>query len=168
MSGTLIICDRWSRGRLLPALIVCALFAGASLPALGAPKESDTFDPLGFPGDTVVVTDDVKAAGQHPADARFRQPLGLVDTAVTEIVLQVQFLATTNLTEAKDVKERAETALKDSVRLAFETPYYKLHTGRFVDFDEAEALAVRLRRMGYESAWVVRVKKPAREDSRGE
>ncbi|HUU44920.1 MAG TPA: SPOR domain-containing protein [Acidobacteriota bacterium] len=168
MNGTKITCDRVRPGRLLPVLIASALLGGTYLPALGAPKDSDAFDPLGFPGDSVVVTDDVKAAGHRPSDARLRRPSGLVDTAATEIVLQVQFLATTNLTEARDVKERAETALKDSVRLEFETPYYKLCTGRFVDYDEAEALAVRLRRMGYESAWVVRVKKPALENSRVE
>ena len=168
MSSTRTTCRRVSLVRLAPALIAVTLFGGVPHLALGAAKAPNAFDPLGFPGDTVVVTDDVKPAGQRSAETRLRPLSGSADTAVAAVILQVQFLATTNLAEAKDVKARAETALRDSVRLEFETPYYKLRTGRFIDYDEAEALAVRLRRMGYEAAWVVRVKEPEIENSRVE
>lgn len=168
MNASRIICKWLTWQGLFPLWTAAVMMIGATSSAFGTPKESDAFDPLGFPGDTIVVTDDVKPAGQRAADARSRDQTGTADSARIEIMLQVQFLATTNLTEAKDVKARAEAALKDSVRLEFETPYYKLRTGRFVEYDEAEALAVRLRRMGYESAWVVRVRKPALDDSRVE
>jgi len=136
----------------------CALLLAGTFVLMAASSEAaakrigdkHAFDPLGFPGDDAVITEEVVAplrgaAGRHSPQQASR-----------DLVLQVQFFATTNRTEARDIKQRAETSLKDSVRLVFETPYYKLHAGRFTDYERAEGLAVRLRAMGYESAWVVR------------
>lgn len=142
------------------ALLLAGMFVLMTASPEAAAKrigEKHAFDPLGFPGDDAVITEEIVAsmhgtAGHHSPQHASRGRSG-------GLVLQVQFFATTNRTEARDIKQRAETSLKDSVRLVFETPYYKLQTGRFTDYDRAEGLAVRLRAMGYESAWVVR--KPA-------
>lgn len=136
--------------RCAPLLALVLLLMAASPEAAAKRSEKHAFDPLGFPGDDAVITEEVVAplhgtVGRHSPQQASR-----------DLVLQVQFFATTNRTEARDIKQRAETSLKDSVRLVFETPYYKLHTGRFTDYERAEGLAVRLRAMGYESAWVVR------------
>lgn len=125
-----------------------------------APKrigEKHAFDPLGFPGDDAVITEEILAPQHGAPGGQAFQHASRGDSG--GFVLQVQFFATTDRAAARDIRRRAETSLKDSVYMVFETPYYKLRTGRFTDYDRAEGLAVQLRAMGYESAWVVR--KPA-------
>ena len=115
------------------------------------------FDPLGFPGDDTIVTSDAKAR-QVTIDTVATQPAPSRKSPATQdstTIYRVQFFATTDLAEAEDILSRASRSLKDSVSLSFETPYYKLNAGPFSDHDIAERLVLKLRAMGYESAWVV-------------
>jgi hypothetical protein len=148
MSNGMSIFRPLYRSAIIP-IVAGVLLGSWSVGVMAAPKEKDAFDPLGFPGDSTVVTEDLRVPGQAPVRTASNDSLA-------GIVLQVQFLATTNLTEARDVRARAQESLGDTIYLEFETPYYKLRTGHFRDYDTAEGLAVRLRAMGYQSAWVVR------------
>ena len=134
-----------------------------SLSSNASGRKTDDFDPLGFPGDDAVITESVQAA-DRPRDIDTSAIEAPVQTASavadSTIVLRVQFFASTDPSRARDVKKRAEALFADSVSLTFETPYYKLRTGVFDDYDRAEAFAFRLRAMGYESAWVVRTDLP--------
>ena len=119
-------------------------------------RSPDQFDPLGFPGDDSVVT-----AGARPAIPELLvTPAPANDSTPAEPRVhefwQVQFFATPDWTEADDLRQRAQEALQDTVSVDFETPYYKLRVGQFSERDEADKLVVKLRAMGYESAWVVR------------
>jgi hypothetical protein len=128
-------------------------------------------DPLGFPGDDAVITENVTA---HMPDTgavtahEYQQPAPSTASTASSLSLQVQFYASPDIAKARDVKSRAEANLPDSITLIYETPYYKLRTGDFRDYDQAEHLAVRLRAMGYETAWVVRVDRARNPRATGE
>lgn len=116
---------------------------------------SESFDPLGFPGDDSVITAAVKMAAQDSNPSLQPQPDSATTHVHSDAGFQVQFFATTDLAEAQDVQRRAQEELADSIRVEFETPYYKVRAGRIATRDAAETLLVRLRAMGYESAWVL-------------
>jgi len=150
--------------RQLPSLFAVLLLS-AMMGAVAHAREGDTFDPLGFPGDGRVVTEDVKHYTKQTDKLSQTKTSAtpLADSA--NILLRVQFYATADPAQARDVKTRAEAAFSDSVYMTFETPYYKLRTGSFNQYDRAEARALRLQRMGYESAWVVRVRSTTSPDN---
>lgn len=146
------------RTRIIALMLSVAGLFLAQCAALGGGRGSGSFDVLGFPGDDTVLTADVPSRAADDAD----EDLNVVDHSggatpdeVTP-VLRVQFYATTSLAEAEDMKRRAGESLGRPVTIDFETPYYKLKVGPFKDEDEAERLVVKLRAMGYESAWIVR------------
>ncbi len=162
MSAGKIISDSVDHESLTERIAKCAVLLAGMLVLMtaspeAAPKrigDKHAFDPLGFPGDDAVITEEIVAPQHGAPGGRSLQHASRGDSG--SFVLQVQFFATTDRAAARDIRRRAETSLKDSVSLVFETPYYKLRTGWFTDYDRAEGLAVRLRAMGYESAWVVR------------
>jgi hypothetical protein len=117
-----------------------------------------SFDPLGFPGDDTVLTADAKpivTPDDIDEQGGFVEP-GAGTSQDSRAVVRVQFFATTSLSEAEDVRQRAIRTLSQHVSIDFETPYYKLKIGPLRDEDAAQRLVVRLRAMGFESAWVVR------------
>ncbi|MBI3873027.1 MAG: SPOR domain-containing protein [candidate division Zixibacteria bacterium] len=122
---------------------------------------SESFDPLGFPGDDSVITAAVKAAPRDSMPALQTNSGSAMAPRRSGAGFQVQFFATTDLAEAQHVQRRAQKELADSIRMEFETPYYKVRAGRFATRDKAETLLVRLRAMGYESAWVLPFRPPA-------
>lgn len=124
----------------------------------GSGRGSGSFDALGFPGDDTVLTADVpvRPASDDDEDLHVVDNWGATTTDEVKPVLRVQFYATTNLAEAEEMKRRASESLGRPVTIDFETPYYKLKVGPFAEEDEADRLVVKLRAMGYESAWIVR------------
>lgn len=124
----------------------------------GAGRGSGAFDALGFPGDDTVLTADVpvRPASDDDSDLSIIDKWGTTSTDKAQPVLRVQFFATTNFNEAEDMKRCATESLGRPVTIDFETPYYKLKVGPFKDEGEAGRLVVKLRAMGYESAWIVR------------
>jgi len=141
----------------LSALLIA--FAGLLLAqCAGTGRGGGSFDTLGFPNDDAVITSDVPVhpPNEDDEDLHVVDNWGTTTTDEVKPVLRVQFYATTNLTEAEDMKRRASESLGRPVTIDFETPYYKLKVGPFADEDDAERLVVKLRAMGYESAWVVR------------
>jgi hypothetical protein len=129
----------------------------------GAPGRSGEFDPFGFPGEDSVVTAGVaQAAHRLEQPASDPEPGETPKTAVPmTTVLKVQFFTTTSHREAEEVLARAVGALDHPVAMEFETPYYKLKAGPLPTREAADKLALRLRAMGYESAWVVREQVPS-------
>ena len=121
-------------------------------------NKRNSFDLLGFPGDDTVVTADAKPIIEpddidEPRRTHRPSDSGQDDA---DIIYRVQFFATTSLSEAEDMRERARKTLSENVTVEFATPYYKLMIGPLRDEDAAERLVVKLRAMGYDSAWVVR------------
>jgi hypothetical protein len=124
----------------------------------GGGRDGSTFDALGFAGDDTVLTAGVppRTVDDDEDGPGAIDTLGVIPADQASPVLRVQFYATTSLTEAEEMKRRAVESLSESVSIDFETPYYKLKIGPLKDEDTAERLVVRLRAMGYESAWIVR------------
>lgn len=121
-------------------------------------RRGSSFDPLGFPGDDTVLTADAKpivTPDDIDEQGGFVEP-GAGTSECSRDVVRVQFFATTSLSEAEDVRQRAIRTLSQPASIEFETPYYKLMIGPLRDEDAAQRLVVKLRAMGYESAWVVR------------
>ncbi|MEW5702508.1 MAG: SPOR domain-containing protein [Candidatus Zixiibacteriota bacterium] len=147
--------------RCLVCVIVSVALAVAAIGDVAVAGRRDRrpgshFDPLGFPGDDSVITN--RIAASKPTAVVPPQTRGLMaaEDSVPAAIWQVQFFATTDWSEANDLRERAAAGLADTVTMEFETPYYKVRAGHFADRGEAEALMIRLRAMGYESAWIVR------------
>jgi len=142
--------------------LAVVVLVGVSVLAAGAVagrrdrRSANEFDPLGFPGDDSVVTAHVGARTADTLHLVRAETLAVSSDSLPVAVWRVQFYATTDLAEAEDLRERAAAVLADTVTVEFETPYYKVRAGRFADRDEAESLVVKLRAMGYESAWIVR------------
>jgi hypothetical protein len=121
-------------------------------------NKSGSFDLLGFPGDDTVLTADAEPIIE-PDDIdeprqSYRPSDGSQDNTGT--IYRVQFFATTSLSEAEDMRKRARETLNENVTVDFATPYYKLMIGPLRSEDAAERLLVKLRAMGYDSAWIVR------------
>ena len=148
-----------SRARIIPFLLIAGALCTLDCATLGGSgRGGSDFDGLGFPGDDTVLTANVRPLvgsddAEQPAATEEWESATADDTRP---VLRVQFFATTSLPEAEDMKQRATKSLTEQVSIDFETPYYKLTVGPLKDENEAERLVVRLRAMGYESAWIVR------------
>jgi hypothetical protein len=137
-------------------LVGVSILAAAAVAGPRDRRSANEFDPLGFPGDDSVVTVGVGARPVDTLSTMRAETLAVSSDSLPVAVWRVQFYATSDLAEAEDLRERAAAALADTVTVEFETPYYKVSAGRFTDRDAAEALVVKLRAMGYESAWIVR------------
>ncbi|GAB4323652.1 MAG: hypothetical protein Kow0074_16070 [Candidatus Zixiibacteriota bacterium] len=136
---------------------LCA-FCAAGCAGSGSPGRSSEFDPFGFPGEDSVVTAGVVQEPREAHQPRTPERPLVMPRAATEskTVLRVQFFTTTSHSEAEDVLSRASDALEVPVVMEFDTPYYKLMAGPLPTREAADKLALRLRAMGYEAAWVVR------------
>ena len=142
-------------------LLQCAALGGGG-------RGGSSFDALGFPGDDTVLTAGVpvRTADDDDDDLSVIDHWGTTASGDASPVLRVQFFATTSIAEAEDMKRRASESLAQIVSIDFETPYYKLKVGPLKDEDTAERLVVRLRAMGYESAWIVRERADGRTRNR--
>lgn len=145
-----------TRGGTCVGLAFLVMLAGCA--GSGSSGRSSDFDPFGFPGEDTVVTADV--VGERPAPRTTpteAMPRVIPQTEIeTKTIIRVQFFTTTNHREAEDVLGRASGALDVPVAMEFDTPYYKLLAGPLPTQEAADKLALRLRAMGYEAAWVVR------------
>ncbi len=144
------------RGGVSVVLALLVMLAGCA--GNGSSGRSSEFDPFGFPREDTVVTAGV--VGERPVPRRTpteqaSRVIPQMETE-TETIIRVQFYTTTNHREAEDVLGRASGVLNVPVAMEFDTPYYKLMAGPLPTREAADKLALRLRAMGYEAAWVVR------------
>ena len=71
---------------------------------------------------------------------------------------RVQVLATRYFERADSLAVIMKNTVRDSVYVDFEAPNYKVRVGDFIDRDSAESLQQDLVQMGYNSAWVLRMR----------
>mgnify|MGYP000849022657 CR=1 FL=1 len=71
---------------------------------------------------------------------------------------RVQVLATRYFERAESLAVIMKNTVSDSVYVDFEAPNYKVSIGDFIDRDSAESLQQELVQMGYNSAWVLRMR----------
>lgn len=81
------------------------------------------------------------------------------DTSLVEVTgYQVQILQTEDAALARATVRDAAVVLATAVALTFDSPYFKVRAGNFVNRFEAEQLQELAAAKGYASAWVVRTK----------
>jgi len=124
-------------------------------------------DALGDPGDDLVPTNsDIgltdyarSAADTIGGGRRAKEAVGRGKDGVG---YDVQFFASANIVQARQVKQQADTLTDMPVRIVFSEPYYKVVAGPYWSFEEAEAFLRLITKLDYPSAWIV-----AHETNRG-
>ena len=82
-----------------------------------------------------------------------------IDT--TQFIIEgfrVQLLATKELVNAEQLKNKLLAILNQSIYITFEAPNYKVRMGNFFDRQQAERFRQILVRKGYPSAWIIRTR----------
>jgi len=79
------------------------------------------------------------------------------DTSLVQVVgYQVQIMQTEEASLARKVVREAAVALETSAEIIFDSPYFKVRGGSFVNRYDAEQLQELAASKGYAGAWVVR------------
>jgi len=132
----------------------------------GAGKESgkergvERSDPLGFPGDELIVTEtdvglpDYSVISRDTITSR-PQSGTTADYAAGGQGYDVQFYATLNIVKARQIQHQTDTLTEMPVRVVFEEPYYKVIAGPYRSFEEAETFLRAVTELGFSSAWIV-------------
>ncbi len=127
-----------------------------------APEEEETVDrtdPFADPGDKIIATavdiglTDYSSAAYDSLSGDFSRYPGPKETVVTGY--DVQYFATLNILEAREVKRQTDTLTTMPVRIIFEEPYYKLIAGPYQRLAEAERFLQQVIQIGYSSAWII-------------
>lgn len=71
---------------------------------------------------------------------------------------RVQLLASSRIETVREKKKEVEKNIREPVVIGYEAPYYKLYAGDFLKRQDAQALLPKLKRLGYQDAWVVATK----------
>ena len=154
---------------LLIYFLVCLLFSGCALWPRRAIKEDprtrgeDQFDPLGFPQDRVIVTEEEpKEEREGTTEFEKESKIGSEEPKGTESlffrkVYRVQFFATKYPDEASDVAGSVADQLSDKTYIDYKTPYYWVRVGDCETKEEAKSLLERIKKLGYKESWVVEV-----------
>lgn len=124
------------------------------------------FDPLNHPGDTVLVTG--KNPGRGSESGSTKSAASLPDSSntiahefpdTTNEIFRVQIYASKSLDDAKEYIKVVENLFPEGVFLEYEAPYYKVRLGEYYNFKSGQAFLAKVKDMGFENAWLVRVKK---------
>ena len=127
-------------------------------------QAEDQFDPLGFPHDRVVVTEEEPPGRSAKAAERDRydDPASEESAGTQEILLlkvhRVQFFATKYPEEASQVAELVEDELSEQTYIEYKAPYYWVRAGDCETEREANSLLRKIKGLGYTESWVVEVK----------
>jgi len=76
----------------------------------------------------------------------------------TETRYRVQLLASSRIETIREQKKEIEKKISEPVVIGYEAPYYKLYAGNFLKRQEAQVLLPKLKRLGFQDAWVVSTK----------
>ncbi len=69
---------------------------------------------------------------------------------------RVQLISTKRIHKAEKVRDKAYDIFDYDIYTVFETPYYKVRVGDFVDFKECRRVEKIAKRNGFQNAWTVR------------
>ena len=126
-------------------------------------EAEDEFDPLGFPQDRVIVTEEEPSgrSAQAAERDRYNQATSEESAGTEEVLLlkvhRVQFFATKYPDEAKQVAEFVQDELAQQTYIEYKAPYYWVRAGDCETQDEANSLLRKIKRLGYSQSWVVEV-----------
>ncbi len=152
--------------KLLICFLVGLCFISCSLWPKGGPKKDrqtrgeSQFDPLGFPQDRVIVTEE-KPGKKIPPTSRTKENSIIgsedLDEEGIQKVYRVQFFATKYPDEASQVAKLVSDQLSEKAYIHYKTPYYWVRLGDCQTKEEAEILLNRIKKLGYGESWVVEV-----------
>jgi len=155
--------------KLLIYFLLCLFFSGCSLWPKDTIKEDSRtkgekqFDPLGFPQDQVIVTEEEpKEKKEGTAKFEKENKIGLeeskgVESLIPRKVYRVQFFATKYPDEASQVAESVANQLSEKTCIDYKTPYYWVRVGDCETREEADFLLEKIKKLGYKESWVVEV-----------
>ena len=84
----------------------------------------------------------------------------------SEIIIEgyrVQILVTRNSHSADSIRAVLSDKIDEDIYITYEVPYYKIRVGNCVDRKQAEELQLKLVKLGYASAWIIRTRVKAPE-----
>ncbi len=154
------------------ALVVLLVVAGLAINSCGiqfrgrAPQDEregeeavDRADPFADPGDKVIATAvDIGLTDYSLAEYDSLTPGYEYDTGEDEAVItgyDVQYFASLNIIEAREVKRHADSLTTMPIRILFEEPYYKVVAGPYPELAPAERFLQQVIKLGYSSAWII-------------
>ena len=155
--------------KLLIYLLLCMCLSGCSLWPKKSIKEDprtrgeNQFDPLGFPQDREIVTEqEPKEKREGTSGFEKENKIELDESKGKESlffrkVYRVQFFATKYPDEASRVAESAANELSEKSHIDYKTPYYWVRLGNCETKEEAEVLLEKIKKLGYKESWVVEV-----------
>ncbi|MGB2770481.1 MAG: SPOR domain-containing protein [Candidatus Zixiibacteriota bacterium] len=158
-----------ARGLCICLLFCLLVFTGCGLRPLKTAEEDqrtkaeDQFDPLGFPQDRVIVTEEEPPGrSKKAAELNKDNNLTLEESPETEVpflqkVHRVQFFATKYPDEAKQVAESVADELSEQTYIEYKAPYYWVRVGDCETKEGADFLLRKIKRLGYNQSWVVEV-----------
>jgi hypothetical protein len=127
-------------------------------------QAEDQFDPLGFPHDRVIVTEEEPPgrSAQAAEEDRYGDPTSEESAGTQEVLLlkvhRVQFFATKYPEEASQVAELVQDELSEPTYIEYKAPYYWVRAGDCETPEEANSLLRKIKGLGYTESWVVEVK----------
>jgi len=153
----------------LVAVLTCAVPAKrGDAPSDPRTAAEDRLNPVGFPGDDEVITGRQGPADKHGhiSDTASVGTQGVEsdETGSPErveerqkAVFRVQVFASKSFDEAQGFAKQIEHIFPEGVFVEYQPPYYKVRVGEFRDSDQGERYLERVKRLGFENAWLVRV-----------
>jgi len=141
----------------------CALWPRESIKEDSRTRGEKQFDPLGFPQDQVIVTEEEpKEKKEGTAKFEKENKIGLeeskgVESLIPRKVYRVQFFATKYPDEASQVAESVANQLSEKTCIDYKTPYYWVRVGDCETREEADFLLEKIKKLGYNESWVVEV-----------
>ncbi len=157
------------KSKLLVYFLLCLFFSGCSLWPRQATEEDPRtkgekqFDPLGFPQDQVIVTQDEpgeKREGASESEKENKTGWEVSkekESLLSRRVYRVQFFATKYPDEASQVAESVANQLSQKSYIDYKTPYYWVRLGEYETKEEANSLLEKIKKLGYKESWVVEV-----------
>ncbi|NLL15144.1 MAG: SPOR domain-containing protein [Fibrobacter sp.] len=71
---------------------------------------------------------------------------------------KIQLFASSQIETVRELKRQVETKVNLPLSISFESPYYKLLAGSFLQRTEAENQLKKIKSLGYTDAWIVSTK----------
>lgn len=93
----------------------------------------------------------------HPGD-RLPEKRKVPDADTTQEGYQVQVISTQDIELADSLRDELSDLFDHQVNVTFDPPNYKVRVGNFRYRSDAEKAEVRLKKMGYRTAWVIRTR----------
>lgn len=75
--------------------------------------------------------------------------------SITETRYRIQVFASNRIETAREQKKELEKKITEQVVIGYEAPYYKLYAGSFLKRQEAQAVLIKLKKLGLIDAWIV-------------